>query len=155
MSIQDIQENDMREITYKVYTFDEHPNKQVVFEWVRNNWHDLGQHNVEEMIDSLKAASDEFGGRLDYAISAVPDRGEFVKIEGFDQRLLDQAKEEECPLTGHCYDITVIRAMRDGNLSESVLGELHAETEYAYSDEGLAETLSINDYEFTISGECA
>ena len=147
----------MREITYKVYTFDEHPNKQVVFEWVRNNWHDLAQHNVEEMIDSLKAASDEFGGRLDYAISAVPDRGEFVKITGFSRELLAKARAKagECPLTGVCWDITVIDGLRDGDLEYQVLKALHAETEYAYSDEGLADTLSVNDYEFTISGECA
>tara|TARA_R110000751_G_scaffold45971_1_gene103850 strand:+ start:45 stop:488 length:444 start_codon:yes stop_codon:yes gene_type:complete len=147
----------MREITYKVYTFDEHPNKQAVFEWVRDNWHDLGQHNVDEMIDSLKAASEEFGGKLDYAISAVPDRGEFVKITGFSRELLAKARAKagECPLTGVCWDITVIDGLRDGDLEYQVLKALHAETEYAYSDEGLADTLSVNDYEFTISGECA
>ena len=57
------------------YQIHEHPNPQVVYEWIRHNWHDLSQHNVNEAIDSLKALARHLNTKVDYSISAVPDRG--------------------------------------------------------------------------------
>ena len=31
----------MRTIELKVYTINEHPNKDKCFDWIRNNWYDL------------------------------------------------------------------------------------------------------------------
>jgi len=42
-----------KQVTKTIYTIDSHPNKQKVFEWVRNNWHDLNQYDIDELIESL------------------------------------------------------------------------------------------------------
>ncbi len=52
----------MREIIIKVYTIEEHPKKELCYEWIRNNWHDLNQQSIDEIIESIKALSAEIGG---------------------------------------------------------------------------------------------
>lgn len=144
----------MRTKTINIYKINEHPNPEACFEWIRNNWHDLGQHCVDEMIDSLKALAKEIDGELDYSLSIVPYRGEFVTIKEFNRSKLARLykRREECPLTGMCYDHDVIEALHNGGLS-AVLNTLHAEGDYIYSDEGLRETCEANDYEFTEDGK--
>lgn len=145
----------MRIIETKVFTFDEHPNPQSCFDWIRSNWHDLGQHYVDDMIESLKALAKTVQGDLDYSLSIAPDRGEFVSIKGYDAALLAglYALKDDCPLTGMCYDIDVIEALRRGDLQSTVLNILHNEGEYIYSDDGLREFCAGNEYEFDESGE--
>ena len=48
----------MREITYRVYKIDEHPNKDKCFDWVRHNIHDLAQHKIDDLVYSLVALYD-------------------------------------------------------------------------------------------------
>lgn len=145
----------MRTKTINIYTIDEHPNPEKCFDWIRNNWHDLGQHCVDEMIDSLKALAKEIDGELDYSLSIVPDRGEYVTIKEFNRAKLARLykRREECPLTGMCYDQDVIEALNKDELESAVLKTLHAEGEYIYSDEGLRETCEANGYEFTEEGK--
>ncbi len=38
---------DMRIIETKVYTIEEHPNKDKCFEWIRNNWHGLSSWELD------------------------------------------------------------------------------------------------------------
>jgi len=141
----------MRTIETKVYTIDEHPNKEKCFEWIRNNWHDLNQHSVDEVIDSLKALQNEIGGKLDYAISSVPDRGEFISFKNYDKEALLDLSKDDCPLTGYCWDFDVIEGVRKGNIKQ-VLGTLHDDTDYVYSDAGLEEMCEANGYEFDADG---
>jgi len=54
----------MRTIETKIYTIDEHPNQEKCFEWIRDNWHDLNDHSVHEVVDSLKALQKVIGGDL-------------------------------------------------------------------------------------------
>ena len=75
------------ELVVKAYSIDEHPNKDAVFEWVRNNWHDLADVDIDDIVNSLKALADVTGGKLDYALSSVPDRGEFVRFTEFDPEI--------------------------------------------------------------------
>jgi len=35
-------------VIYKTWTIEDHPNKEACFDWIRNNWHDLGQFEVNE-----------------------------------------------------------------------------------------------------------
>ena len=142
----------MRTITKKVYTIDEHPNPEKCFEWIRNNWHDLNNHSVDEFIDSLKALQQVIGGKLDYAISAVPDRGERISLKGYDKELLSTLDKHQLPLTGVYWDHNIIESLQDGNLKEA-LDSLHMDTEYIYSDEGLTELCEANEYEFYENGE--
>jgi hypothetical protein len=146
----------MRVIETTVYTFDElsEEAKQSAFEYVRNNWHDLSQHCIDDLIGSLKALQEEIGGGLDYSISAVPDRGEFITFEGFDKDALESLDEDSCPLTGMCYDIDVIRSLK-GDYLHCLLTMIHNETDYLYSDEALSEMLQANSYEFTADGKTA
>jgi len=144
----------MRTIEKTVYTIDEHPNKDACFDWIRNNWYDLNQHSVDEFIDSLKALQSRIGGKLDYAISAVPDRGEYISLKGYDKKSLKNLNKEDYPLTGVCWDYGIIEALQNGSIQDS-LKSLHADTEYIYSDEGLLEMCQANEYEFYENGEIA
>lgn len=140
-------------ITQTVYTIDDHPNPKAVYGWVRDNWHDLGEHTVQEMVDSLKALADHVEGTLKYCIGIAPDRREFVQITGGNRSWLKGIKSKECPLTGVCWDQDVIGGYRDGNLERRVLSALHSEGEYRYSDEGIHEHIECKEYYFKLNGE--
>ncbi len=142
-----------KEITETVYTIDEHPNREAVYDWVRDNWHHLGESSVHEMVDSLKALADHVGGTLDYSISSFPGRREFVRITGGNRSWLKGIKSKECPLTGVSWDQDVIGGYRDGNLERRVLSALHRDGEYLYSDEGIHEYVWCNVYYFKLDGE--
>ena len=163
----------MRVIETKVFTIEEHPNKSAVYNWIRDNWHDLGEWALLDMIESLKAFADTIGATLDYALSIVPDRGEYIKLNftGDIEPKLESVLERldlsgNCPLTGVCYDEDIINAFRNCEKGDSlrdvlneveynVLRALHNEGEYLYSDDGLFEMCAANEYEFTESGEKA
>lgn len=156
-----------RTIETTVYTIESHPNQEMVFTWIRDNWHDIGEFCLQEMVESLKAFSDHIGATLDYSISIIPDRGEFVRFD-CDYTLSDVLQSLDlsgnCPFTGMCYDETILDAFRDCNGDESlgevlrdveyrVLKDLHSEGEYIYSDEGLRELCEANEYEFEENGK--
>tara|TARA_R110000868_G_C10482366_1_gene729404 strand:- start:133 stop:573 length:441 start_codon:yes stop_codon:yes gene_type:complete len=143
----------MRTIETKIYTIAEHPNRDLCYEWIRNNWYDLNQYSVDEVIDSLKALQEEIGGKLDYSISSVPDRGEFIRFTDYDKQALISCSKvaDECLLTGAGWDYDVIKGLREGEPNQ-VLDTLHQDTEYCYSDEGLYEMCEANQYEFTEEG---
>ena len=142
----------MRIITTQVFLIKEHPNREKCYEWIRSNWHDLNQHSVDELTDSIKALSEVIGGTYDYSISQSPCRGEHITFKGYDQAILDNLDAESDPLTGVFWDCILIEGLREGNPSK-VLDNLHDDTEYIYSDEGLFELCSWNGYEFKEGGE--
>lgn len=147
----------MRQEIRNIYTINEHPNKELCFEWIRNNIHDLGQHHIEDLIESLKALAKYVNADLDYSISIVPDRGEFIKITNVERGLLKELynKREDLPLTGICYDQDLIELLYKGDfeLEYGAFGIIHKEGEYIYSDEGLLDICQANEYEFYESGE--
>jgi hypothetical protein len=142
----------MRVIETKIYTIEEHPNKEKCFEWIRNNWFDLNQHSVDEIIDSIKALSEKIGGTFDYSISQSPDRGEHITFSDYSQDDLCRLSADDCPLTGVCWDIDLIVGLRNGNAG-MVLNSLHSDTDYQYSDNGLFELCESNGYEFCENGD--
>lgn len=112
------------------YTIDEHPDKSVCYDWIRNNWHDLGQYSVDEALDSLKGFAEQFNTSLDYSISIVPDRGEYITTEIDDIAVselsgvrlfkyltnnydLDQLLSGNCPFTGVVDDEVLLDEIRD------------------------------------------
>ena len=144
----------MRQEIRNIYTIDEHPNKEACYDYVRNNWHDIGEHYIADMVASLKALAEAVNGTLDYSLSIVPDRGEHVSIKYYDSTLLKElhGKRDECPLTGMYYDYDVIDGLANGRLDAAVLGMLHKEGEYLYSDEGIKDMCDANEYEFYEDG---
>lgn len=142
----------MRIVKTKVYHIAEHPNKELVYTWIRDNWHDLNEYNLNEVIGSVKRLSELIGGDVNYSIGQVPDRGEFIRFTDYNEAALKELKAEDCPLTGVCWDISLIEGLKEGR-PEKVLDELHSDTEYKYSDEGLLELCEANEYEFDENGK--
>ena len=156
-----------------LYTIDDHPAPDAVFDWIRNNWHELNSHSVDEVVDSCRYLAQHFDGQVSYAISAVPDRGQhitFAIINGdhktmsslkFNKRLPDLSGN--CPLTGVCWDENLLDAFRDAQpddtlnevlhqAGQNVLSALHKDTEHLYSDDGLREMCEANEYYFNEDG---
>jgi hypothetical protein len=143
----------MRIIETKVYTINEHPNKENCFEWIRENWHDLNQHSIDEVVNSIKELSNKIGGSFDYSISQISDRNEFITFKDYSKKKLLNLIGDDCPLTGFCWDIDLINGLKSEKLSK-VLDSLHLDAEYLYSNEGLLELCEANDYEFDEEGNC-
>lgn len=164
----------MRQIAFNVHTINEHPDPEKCFDWIRENWHDLGDYVLEEMIDSLKAAASYFGATVDWSISIFPDRGEYITFDIGEDSAEKPARDfvnpgllsGDCPFTGVCYDEVILDAFRKAERTETlrevlhdveyrVLKALHAEGEYLYSDDGLREMCEANEYEFYEDGSIA
>lgn len=151
-----------------VYKFGECPE---VDDKIRDNMHynwDLYEHRMKERIDTLNKVADLLGGELNYSISCVPDRGEFIKIKPKNDHDLDFNRfwefinvDKECPLTGVCYDHDLIDHISKYRLNDSglqyaldqYLDTIHDEYESMLTDEYLQEFCDSNDYEFTEDGE--
>ena len=134
------------------YTIDDHPNPERVFDWIRNNWHDLGQFEVEEFVSCFKSLAKYLGTTFDYSVSIFPDQGEYLKLGDFDFNLLRDCNPSDLPITGICWDYDFIVALNEGNINNA-LNALHKQGEYIYSDEGLKEFCEANEFEFTANGE--
>jgi hypothetical protein len=141
----------IKQETIKAYTIDQHPNKEAVFEWIRNNWHNLGEFAFDDFTESLKMLEQAIDGDLDYQVSLFPDRGEFIVMTDYDVNKLNALKADDFPLTGLIYDFYVIQALKEGDI-ENALSFLHDEGEYIYSDEGLEDLCEANGYYFTEDG---
>ena len=141
----------IKQETIQAYTIDQHPDKEAVYSWIRDNWHDLGDFAVNDFIESLKALANEIDGNLDYSVGLFPDRGESISLTGYDDEKLKALNPDDLPLTGVIYDIYVIQALKEFNIENS-LSFLHDEGEYIYSDEGLEELCESNEYYFTEDG---
>lgn len=150
---------------YKVYTIESHPNPIACYDWIRNNWHDLGDNDIEEAVYSLKAFALHIGAKLDYSISIVPCRGEFIRFYVDDELTIDDLSLDlrgDCPFTGTSMDEVILDAFRtkdNETLQEAledveyrVLGSLHSRGEHLYSDEGLEELCECNEYQFKACG---
>ena len=137
----------------KGYSIDQHPNKEAVFSYIRENWHDLGEHYIDDLVVSLKALADEIGGKLDYSVSLFPDRGEFIRLTDFNRAALNKLKAIDYPLTGCFYDYVVIEGLKADELEYRALKALHDEGEWLYSDEGLTDMCEANQWLFTEEGE--
>jgi len=140
------------EVTLKAFTIESHPNKDAVLNWVRDNWHDLADVDIDDVVASLKALAEHVKGHLDYSVSCVPDRGEFVRLTEFDPELLKSLDAESCPLTGTWSDYCVIKSAQHDELESVVLSVCHDCGEFRYSDEGISEFLEANSLWFLEDG---
>ena len=143
----------MRTIETKVWYIDEHPNKEAVYEWMRDNMHYLNEQSLEEVMDSLNALQRIIGGELDYSFGVEPCRGEYISFTDYDVDKLNELEADFLPLTGVWCDYELVKGMQEDGDAYRVLVALHRDTEYVYSDEGLHEICTANDYEFNEKGE--
>jgi len=141
----------MRNITYTVYTIDEHPDKEKCYEWMRNNLHDLADHESEQFHASLRNLHEHIGGELDYSVSLVPDRGEFIRFTDYDEELLAELDADTCPLTGCFWDAEVIEHLRADDM-RGLMNKLHDAHDFYYTDDGLWEVAWANEWEFKENG---
>ncbi len=148
----------MRQIThtYTVYRIGEHPDKERCINWVRDNVHDLNQHDVDEMIASLKALQARVGGSLDYCVGQFPDRGEYIRFTNYNNDEFEEVYHKAVNsgdeiLTGTFWDWIVISHVNRNDM-EGLLGTIHGGSEYAYSDEGIEEIADANRWEFKEDG---
>lgn len=150
------------EHTITTYTIESHPNPEACFEYLRMNWHDLGQFDVDDFLKSFKALGEALGVRVDYCAGIHPSRGEFLTLCGrVSQSDVDALDADEMSLTGMCWDYGLIKALQETDLDQypdkvdlsHALADLHAQGEFLYSDEGLRELCEANDYQFTKSGK--
>ena len=61
----------IRTIETMIYTISSHPDKEKCYEWIRGNWHDLNQHSVDDLIQSIEELSKVIGGTCNYDTSKV------------------------------------------------------------------------------------
>lgn len=139
----------MRIIETKVYTINEHPDKEKCFNWIRENWHDLNEHYTHEIVQSIKSLSEKIDSEFDYSFDQYGDG--YIEFKNYNKKLLNKLKAKELPLTGVCWDFHLILGLRANNPNR-VLAQLKKDTNYIYSDEGLLELCEANDYEFDING---
>lgn len=142
----------MRTITLNVYKLAEHPNKEAVFNWIRQNWSDLVEHSVNEIVDCLNALQKKIGGKLDYSIGVY--EMSHVTLEGYNKEDFKALYKDrdKCPVTGVCYDITILKCLKKNDFSK-LFKELDGEYKYVYSEEGLTEMCEANEYEFYEDGK--
>jgi hypothetical protein len=142
----------MRILETKLYAIDEHPDRELCFNYIRDNWHDLNQYSVNDVIESIEALSKVIGGSYDYKIGQFPDRGQFICFNDYDKDKLMKLNAEDCPLTGTTWDIDLIEGMQKED-NNRILKALHNDSEYIYSNEGLLELCEANNYEFNEQGK--
>ena len=142
----------MRIVETTVYTINDHPNRELCFEWMRNNRHDLNEHMLYEVEDSIKALKKIIGGDIKYQIGQYPDGNDFISWTGYDTDSLWELDACDLPLTGTWADYIVIVGLRHRKITEFVCRNLKESWESIYSDEGLAEHCEVNEFEFTADG---
>ncbi len=155
----------MREVTEKfnVFTF-KTASKELKQKIIENFDSDgfLYEHCMEERIETLKEFTKYIGGTLDYSISLVPDRGEFITIKGYVNDLVEQSLSlKNCPFTGVCYDddlIDFIKNNIDGEMSldgafNDYLKSIHDEYQSMLEEDYISDLCEANDYEFTEDGK--
>lgn len=124
----------------------------------------LYEFNMVDRIATLEAFAKYLNGKLDYSISCVPDRGEFIKIsvdceETLKSNLTEFMNDKnDCPLTGACYDEDLRDALEHTNLDNNALKDalqdylnsIHSEYESMLTLEYIEDMCNANDYEFDL-----
>lgn len=140
----------MREIKIKVYTIEDHPNKEKCFDWIRENWTDLNEHNINDIMNSIEKLSLIIGGKYSYSIGECGN--EHIAFYDYDENILNSLDGEKCQLTGVCYDYDIIEGAKTKNF-QKVIDLVHKEHEYLYTSEALQELCESMKYEFLESGK--
>jgi hypothetical protein len=162
------------------YTIDQHTNPDAVYDYIRDNWHDMyvwGNENV----DSLKAFCDYFNlSGMDCRISPCSYSYASATIQDDDIANLSGVRlfkyighnfpidlSGGCPFTGYCFDENLLDNIREfmkkpdsrtfqeliNDCLDSWVKAYVSDLEYTYTDEALRDTCEANEWYFTESGE--
>ena len=165
----------MKVVKIKIYRFSELSSisKENAFAHFRQD-QTLAFHVANEIIDSVREFCKTFGIKLkkidlDDSLFSVdyPKLNEDER-ETVGEFLSSRLPKGDCPLTGVCWDETLLDSVRpflsdtsiDSDVLRSVLDDsLYAicrvyqdEVIYIYGDEALSDLIESNDYEFTADG---
>ena len=116
-------------------------------------------------METLKAFAQYIGAELDYSVSLVPDRGEFIKVKFYGEHIPYRIKDllndpKACPLTGECYDEDLRDFFKENEVTEenlqycldNYLTLIHNDYECLLSDDVIKEHCEANEYEFKEDG---
>lgn len=160
----------MRTVTKKINVYKYNEANAELKEKIKNNFHLDGflyECCMEERVETLKKLAEILDGDLDYSLSCVPDRSEFITISPKNEKLDFKALwevidvEKDCPLTGVCYDHDIIDHFSKYNMTVDGLNNalniyiesIHSEYESMFEDEYLIDLCEANEYEFTEDGK--
>lgn len=111
------------------------------------------EHCFEDRINTLKVLARNLNLELDYCLSYVPDRGEYITFKGnIDKNELKRLNKLDCPLTGYCYDHDAIEALLQNDM-QKYIDSIHSEYESTLEDDYIMELCEANEYEFTENGK--
>jgi hypothetical protein len=139
--------------TYLKYNELNEQQKEKLFDKINFEW-DLYDHAMQERVATLEALAKEIDARLDYSLSCVPDRGEFIKFYHDHDSIvaqIDHLNADDCPLTGVCYDADILHDVKNYGINEAIenyIKSIHDEYSCMLTDEYIAELCDANDYEF-------
>ena len=175
----------MRTVTksFPVYTFESAPKevKENIIEYFANDSF-LYEHCMSERLDTLKVVANLLYATLDYSLSCVPDRGEYIRFIPKNDELNYQSLwdainiEKECPLTGMCYDHDFIDSLTKYSLINpneefkhkgieykvnagieeactNYIQSIHEEYEAMLTEDYIGDLCEVGEYEFTADGE--
>jgi len=162
----------VREVTetFNVFTYSSAPEeiKKKIIESFDDG--ELYDHLMPERIESLTLFAKEIGCRVDWSLSVVPDRGEYIRFTyENDEDVIHQLSKidtsGECPFTGVCYDEDIIDSFRDikvktesdllqvfSIIQENYIRSIHDEYESMISHSYISDHCEANEYEFTKDG---
>ena len=149
----------------KIYKFNEASQElkdKIIYNF--STIYDLYDHCMDERIETLKKLAEVLQGDLDYSLSCVPDRGEFITIKD-GQRISETIREliegdngyyDSCPLTGICYDDDLLEDLSKYDIQTALnryIVSIHDEYESMLKEEYINDLCEANDYEFTENGK--
>jgi len=158
----------MREITQKVYTFDE-LSEDAKKRAIDGMYESTEYPFFDDFISSIKAFCDYFGIKIrDYQLSECADRS-FIKTDAesfhFEFFRVERFKEE-WPSDGYYIGeelcrvfVEYVHAAPDDVLDafkgaiEDAIHSLAQDISYTFSEEGLIENINSNEYEFLENGQ--
>lgn len=145
-------------ITKNVYKFGENKRVDKRIKLYFREHPSFFDYILEDRIETLKKLNDYISGNLDYSISHLGERGDYITITDYDKDSLKVLINlgTSCPLTGCCYDDDIIYYLKQFTMKSALqkyLEDSYADFESCFEYEYLQEMCDSNNYEFLEDGK--
>jgi hypothetical protein len=112
---------------------------------------------ADEAFESLRAFVKVLGARIiDYSIDWESPNSSYVKVDSSNANFDFEFESSDYSLTGYYMDYPLVKTWKETkDIDDSIyawLIECSTDYEYQISDEGIAEFIGCNEYEFTEQG---